>query len=85
MSKFTESAVERAAAVLACLLMTGGFAVAQVAEDVSPDDGSLRRLGAVAGDNCPPGGPDDPATIGSWQLLPDLTEVFVVHLDAMMP
>ena len=25
------------------------------------------------------GDPDDPGTIGSWQLLPDLTEIFVVH------
>ena len=84
MSKLTESAVGHAVVVVACLLMTGGYAVAQVGVGASADDGSLTHLGPVAGDNCPPGGPDDPATIGSWQLLPDLTEIMVVHA-ALLP
>ena len=60
MSKLTESALGHAAAVLACLLITGGFAIAQVGQGALPDDGSHRHLTAIAGDNCPPGDPGDP-------------------------
>ena len=84
MSKVTESAVGQAAAVLVCLLMTGAFAVAQVGQGASADEGSLTRFDPVAGDNCPPGDPNDPATIGSWDLLDDLTEIMVVHA-ALLP
>ena len=84
MSKLTESALGHAAAVLACLLVTGGFAIAQAGQGALPDDASLGYPTASAGDNCPPGDPDDPATIGSWLRLDDLTEVMVVHA-ALLP
>ena len=85
MSNIIESMLGYTATALACFLMTGGAAIAQEGDGPSTDNENLSRAVAIAGDNCPPpGDPDDPSTIGSWERLDELTPLMVVHA-AMLP